>query len=79
MELSKRKSKHANPTAQFSQDANNTSLLKDKSSVPRAWNFPFEKTRHRFRQAARLLSVLAFLDRQHISRDLLQGLLESRH
>ena len=49
------------------------------NSVLRAWRISFEKIRGNYAQAAQLLSVMAFLDRQYISRDLLQDLVESRH
>ncbi|MCJ1387011.1 hypothetical protein MMC17_010140 [Xylographa soralifera] len=49
------------------------------NSVFRAWKLSFEKIRKRYRQAGELLSVMAFLDRQNISRDLLHGVIASRH
>ena len=49
------------------------------NSVLRAWKLSFERIRGRYKQAGKLLSVMAFLDRQRISRDLLQGVVESRH
>ena len=49
------------------------------NSVLRAWKLSFEKINGRYAQAGELLSVMAFLDRQCISRDLLQDLFESRH
>ena len=48
------------------------------TSVLRAWAPSFEKIRGNYAQAAQLLFVMAFLDRQSISRDLLQDLVESR-
>ena len=53
--------------------------LDSPKSVLRAWKLSFEKTRSNYSQACQLLSVMAFLDRQNISRSLLQGLAESRH
>ena len=49
------------------------------TSVFRAWKLSFEKIRSKYSQAAQVLSVMAFLDRHHVSRDLLQGLAGSRH
>lgn len=49
------------------------------NSVLRAWKLSFEKIRHRCRQAAELLSVMAFLDRQDIPRSLLKDVIPSRH
>lgn len=53
--------------------------LDSPNSVLRAWKLSFEKIRSNYSQAGQLLSVMAFLDRQNVSRDLLQGLAESRH
>ena len=53
--------------------------LDSPNSVLRAWKLCFEKIRSQYYQAAQLLSVMAFLDRHNVSRDLLQGLAESRH
>ena len=49
------------------------------SSVLCAWKLPFSGICHRYGQAGQLLSVMAFLDRRCIPRDLLQGILEDRH
>ena len=53
--------------------------LDSPNSVLRAWKLSFEKICSKYSQAAQLLSVMAFLDRQNVSRELLQGLAESRH
>ena len=53
--------------------------LDSPNSVLRAWKLSFEKIRSNYSQAGQLLSVMAFLDRQNVSRSLLQGLAESRH
>ncbi|MCJ1386506.1 hypothetical protein MMC17_009632 [Xylographa soralifera] len=63
-------------------DGDHVDLRRDydsPNSVLRAWKISFEKIRGNYAQAGQLLSVMAFLDRQYISRDLLQGLVESRH
>lgn len=52
--------------------------LDSPNSVLRTWKISFEKICSDYSQAAQLLSVMAFLDRQNISRTLLQGLVESR-
>ena len=49
------------------------------NSILRAWKLSFEKIRQRYIGAAELLSVMAFLDRQSIPRQLLQGIMPSRH
>lgn len=49
------------------------------NSVLKAWKLSFEKIRDRYRQAAELLSVMAFLDRQDIPRGLLKDIIPSRH
>ncbi|KAL1602349.1 hypothetical protein SLS60_005765 [Paraconiothyrium brasiliense] len=49
------------------------------NSVLRAWKLSFERIRHRCQQAAELLSVMAFLDRQDIPRSLLKDVIASRH
>ncbi|KAL8785645.1 MAG: hypothetical protein Q9195_008565 [Heterodermia aff. obscurata] len=53
--------------------------LGSPNSVLRAWKLSFEKIRSNYSQAGQLLSIMAFLDRQNVSRTLLQGLVESRH
>lgn len=63
-------------------DGDHVDLRRDydsPKSVLRAWKISFENIRGNYAQAGRLLSVMAFLDRQYLSRDLLQGLVESRH
>ncbi|KAG7001298.1 hypothetical protein G7Y79_00032g066510 [Physcia stellaris] len=47
-------------------------------SVFRGWKLSYEKTRSNYSQAGQLLSVMAFLDRQDVPRDLLQGFAGSR-
>ena len=49
------------------------------NSVLRTWKISFDKIRQRYGKAGRLLSIMAFLDRQCIERSLLDGVLESRH
>ena len=49
------------------------------NSMLRAWKLSFVEIRGTYAEAAQLLSVMAFLDRQCMSRDLLQDLVESRH
>lgn len=49
------------------------------NSVLRLWKLSFEKIQRNYQQAGELLSVMAFLDRQNIPRNLLQGVVASRH
>ena len=53
--------------------------LGSPNSILRSWKVSFDKICSGYSQAGQLLSVMAFLDRQNISRYLIQGLAESRH
>ena len=48
-------------------------------SVLRVLKLSFENNCFRHSQAGELLSIIAFLDRQSISRDMLESILETRH
>jgi tetratricopeptide (TPR) repeat protein len=47
------------------------------NSVLKAWKLSFDKIHLRYQQASRLLSVMGFLDRQAIYRDLLMGAVDT--
>jgi tetratricopeptide (TPR) repeat protein len=49
------------------------------NSVLRAWKLSFDRIHARYKQASRVLSVMGFLDRQYINRDLLVGVVDNLH
>jgi tetratricopeptide (TPR) repeat protein len=49
------------------------------NSVLRAWKLSFDRIHTRYKQASHVLSIMGFLDRQYIDRDLLIGTVDDLH